>query len=145
MMPRLITSGTRAGVQSPKPDESPLKRKKFCSKLSDSPDTDPFRSDHIKKVTAAEGSTQLISEHNRDWKELAARGKSWPWPDRGLISTACSETDFEFSSLTSYSCCGMLVVWLCIVRHLVWCVWSQVQCVVKCHWVWNPEAAWQLC
>lgn len=42
---------------------SSFKKRRFCSKLSDSPDADPFMSDGIKKATAAEGSARWSPEH----------------------------------------------------------------------------------
>ena len=66
-----------------------------------------------------EGSAQLISQHNRDPPLLECNYQHIARADpdlTGLISTACSQADFEFSWLTSYS-------WLlsCLLCDFVWC------------------------
>lgn len=90
-------------------------------------------------------SAWLISDHNKESPRLEQNKlhMSGADPNHGLISTVYPGTDFfTFGSLTSHPFCYILfVVWLCVVLCFVWREWSQVKCVAKCHWVWNPEPA----
>lgn len=61
---------------------------------------------HIKKTTATQGPTPVISEHNRDTPLLDHEKQHVPWADpdstEASLSTAGSPPDFTLGSLTSY-------------------------------------------
>ena len=67
--------------------------------------------------------------------------QSWPGLDPGLISAVRPPDWLCMGSFTYYSLCYLVWVVTCLVLCFVCLVRSQTNHVVKCHWVWIPELA----
>lgn len=107
----------------------------------------PLISDHIKKTTATKGCAHwspntpeilhcLFIKSSRCQRAAQDQTEASPQQPRAhRLST--------LSSLTSYLL--YLVLWLALsLLCSVWHVWCQIKCVVKCHWISNPEPALQV-